>query len=428
MTNIAAPGQGVSQGEGLYPIQSGYVIGNTSGSVAEPYPILISSLTFGLTIDSTTITGGTIGNVLYHKAADVLGEMTTTGSGTVVALATSPALLGTPTAPTAAAGTSTTQLSTTAFTTTAVNNAIAGVNPAVAVQAATTGAANTSGFTYNNGVSGVGATFTGSVNTAVTIDGFTFTAVGQRLLVKNDTQSPSGAFNGVYTMTVLQTGIAAPVFTRATDYNAPSDINNTGAIPVVNGTVNALTSWLLTSSVTTVGTDPLTYAQFSYSPTSVIPPALGGTGVANNAASTITISGNFATTFTVPAANNYTLPAASCDIGYLEIPQNSESADYQLVLADSGKHIYHPGADTTARTFTIPANSGGGSPVAFPIGTAVTFINDTLGGVITIAITTDTLVLAGAGTTGSRTLAASGIATAVKMTSTRWIISGTGLT
>jgi hypothetical protein len=95
-----------------------------------------------------------------------------------------------------------------------------------------------------------------------------------------------------------------------------------------------------------------------------------------------------------------------------------------LVLSDAGKSIYHPSADTTARTWTIPANSS----VAFPIGTAVTFINDTSGGSITIAITTDTLVLAGAGTTGSRTLAANGMATAIKMTSTRWMINGAGLT
>jgi hypothetical protein len=37
----------------------------------------------------------------------------------------------------------------------------------------------------------------------------------------------------------------------------------------------------------------------------------GGTGVANNAASTITISGNFASTFTVGGAYNYTFPSAS---------------------------------------------------------------------------------------------------------------------
>lgn len=109
--------------------------------------------------------------------------------------------------------------------------------------------------------------------------------------------------------------------------------------------------------------------------------------------------------------------------GYLGVPQNSQSAAYTTVLTDAGKHIYHPSADTTARTWTIAANAS----VAYPIGTAITFVNDTSAGVITIAINSDTLVLAGAGTTGSRTLAANGIATAVKITSTRWMISGTGL-
>lgn len=109
---------------------------------------------------------------------------------------------------------------------------------------------------------------------------------------------------------------------------------------------------------------------------------------------------------------------------YSNIPQNSQSAAYTLVLGDAQKHIYHPSADTTARIWTIPANSS----VAFPVGTAVTFVNDTGAGVITIAITTDTLVLAGTGSTGSRSLAANGVATAIKKTSTSWIISGTGLT
>ncbi len=106
------------------------------------------------------------------------------------------------------------------------------------------------------------------------------------------------------------------------------------------------------------------------------------------------------------------------------IPQNSQSAAYTLVLADAGRHILHPSADTTARTWTIPANAS----VAFPIGTAVTFVNQNGAGVITIAITTDTMRLAGPGTTGSRTLATNGIATAIKVTATEWLISGTGLT
>ena len=111
-------------------------------------------------------------------------------------------------------------------------------------------------------------------------------------------------------------------------------------------------------------------------------------------------------------------------VGFKNIPQNSKSAAYTTVLWDSGKHIYHPSADTTARTWTIDSNAN----VAYPIGTAITFINDTSWWVITIAITSDTMILAWAWTTGSRTLAANGIATAIKMTSTRRIISWTWLT
>jgi hypothetical protein len=111
-------------------------------------------------------------------------------------------------------------------------------------------------------------------------------------------------------------------------------------------------------------------------------------------------------------------------VGFRNIPQNSQSTAYTLVLTDSGKQIFHPSADTTARTFTIPANSS----VAYPVGTAITFINQNAAGVVTIAINTDTMRLAVDGTTGSRTLAANGIATCVKLTSTEWIISGAGLT
>jgi hypothetical protein len=110
-------------------------------------------------------------------------------------------------------------------------------------------------------------------------------------------------------------------------------------------------------------------------------------------------------------------------VGFKNIPQNSQSAAYTLVLADAGKHIFHPVGDNNARTFTIPANSS----VAYPIGTAITFINMAVANV-TIAITTDTLTLSPAGTSGSRTLATNGSATCIKITSTQWLISGSGLT
>jgi hypothetical protein len=110
-------------------------------------------------------------------------------------------------------------------------------------------------------------------------------------------------------------------------------------------------------------------------------------------------------------------------VGFRNIPFNSQIVAYETVLADSGKVIFHPSTDANARTFTIPANSS----VAYPIGTALTFINMT-SQAVTIAITTDTMYLSSAGTTGSRTLAQYGSATAIKMTSTTWLISGSGLT
>lgn len=111
-------------------------------------------------------------------------------------------------------------------------------------------------------------------------------------------------------------------------------------------------------------------------------------------------------------------------VGFRNAPINSQSAAYTAVLTDSGKTILHPSADTTARVFTIPANSS----VAYALGTVLTFVNQNGAGTVTIAITTDTMRLAGTGTTGSRTLAANGIASCIKLTSTEWIIGGTGLT
>ena len=110
-------------------------------------------------------------------------------------------------------------------------------------------------------------------------------------------------------------------------------------------------------------------------------------------------------------------------VGFRNTPVNSQSADYTLLLADSGKTIFHPASDANDRTFTIPANSS----VAYAVGTVVTFINLSAND-LTIAITTDTMYLAGDGATGSRTLAEYGVASAVKVASTSWVISGNGLT
>jgi hypothetical protein len=107
--------------------------------------------------------------------------------------------------------------------------------------------------------------------------------------------------------------------------------------------------------------------------------------------------------------------------GYLDCPQNVQSGNYGLLLSDRGKSVYHGSA--SAHTYTIPANAS----IAFPPGTTIIVSNENGGGALTIAITTDTLIWAATGGTGSRTLAANGLCTLYKQTSTVWQISGTGL-
>lgn len=108
------------------------------------------------------------------------------------------------------------------------------------------------------------------------------------------------------------------------------------------------------------------------------------------------------------------------DVGFLGLPQVSQTTNYTAVLSDSGKHILMNGTTITA---TIPANA----TVAFPLGTTLTWVNSNASN-LSIAITSDTLTKAGSTTTGTRTLAQNGVATAVKVGTTSWIISGTGLT
>ena len=164
-----------------------------------------------------------------------------------------------------------------------------------------------------------------------------------------------------------------------------------------------------------------------------IPVTAGGTGVTTSTGSGNVVLSTSPTLVTpvLGTPTSGTLSACTVDgtdsVGFRNVPVNSQSTAYTLVLADAGKIIFHPGSDNNARTFTIPAASS----VAYPLGTAITFIN-LAATASTIAITSDTMYLSSAGTTGSRTLAQYGSATAIKVSglssSGVWIISGSGLT
>jgi hypothetical protein len=240
-------------------------------------------------------------------------------------------------------------------------------------------------------------------------------AIEKNYIVKNGT-------NEIVTIKVAaQTGVAIPVGKTVLVYNNGTDVVTAvdhipsltlgAALPVASGG----------TGITSFGAG---VATFLGTPSS----ANLATAVTDETGSGLLVFATSPTLVTpvLGTPSSGTLSGCTVDgtdaVGFRNTPVNSQSAAYTLVLADSGKTIFHPVADDNARTFTIPANSS----VAYAVGTVVSFVN--LQNTVTIAITTDTMYLANDGATGSRTLAEYGMASAMKVDSTSWIISGNGLT
>lgn len=229
---------------------------------------------------------------------------------------------------------------------------------------------------------------------------------GSSIMVSNGTSVVQGAA-GTATTVLHGNASGAPTFGAV---SLTADVS--GTLPVGNGGTGitslgtGVATWLgtpssanLASAVTDeTGSGSLVFAT---SPT-LVTPVLG--------------------TPTSGTLSNCTVDGTT-SVGFRTVPANSQSAAYTTVLADSGKSIDHPATDANARTFTIDSNAN----VAYPIGTCISFSNMT-SQAVTIAITSDTMYLAGTGSTGSRTLAQYGVATARKILSTTWLISGTNLT
>ena len=99
----------------------------------------------------------------------------------------------------------------------------------------------------------------------------------------------------------------------------------------------------------------------------------------------------------------------------------SKSANYTTVAADNGLAVVHPASDNVSRTFTFDITALG-----LP-GYTVTFANRSATSLL-IAAANGTMTLAGTATTGTRTLAQNGIATAHVDAAGIALISGVGLT
>lgn len=140
--------------------------------------------------------------------------------------------------------------------------------------------------TYANGASGVGATLTNAdVQAALTLDGVAAIA-GDLVLMKNQAATLE---NGYYTVTDIGSGATDWVLTRSTLYDAPSEIEPGDLFVITAGDTLENTSWIQTSTIAAVGTDPITLSQYSVA--LPIPISQGGTGV--TVADIVPVAGHF---------------------------------------------------------------------------------------------------------------------------------------
>jgi len=149
--------------------------------------------------------------------------------------------------------------------------------------------------------------------------------------------------------------------------------------------------------------------------TGTLPANNGGTGVANNAASTLTITGSFASNFTVSGAYTYTFPGQTSSLGYLNIPQvgSAKTTSYSLVIGDVGKFVVLG----TSGTIVIPAS-------VFAAGDVISIVNNTTAGISNTSSAV-TAYLGGTNTVvTSFTLASRGVCTVLFVTASVVFITG----
>lgn len=113
--------------------------------------------------------------------------------------------------------------------------------------------------------------------------------------------------------------------------------------------------------------------------------------------------------------------AAGNDSRFSGPTQKSVACPYTLKIGDAGTEIL---VSSGSCALTIPANAS----IAYAVGTKVEIVNDCGSGTMTLAITSDTLEWFPSGTTGTRTLAACSIAQLTKIGTTKWVLTGVGIT
>jgi hypothetical protein len=176
-----------------------------------------------------------------------------------------------------------------------VDGVAQGVNAHDAVQYATTGTiagTYTAGSAGADGGTGVGATITYTSTGTTTIDsGASPLALNDRVLVKDGVTADAGTgskANGIYYVTTAGATGVATILTRALDYDnsIAGDIMTGDLVYVISGSSNGGIQYLMNVSGTSttpvkgikIGTDPITFTQFSGATSTLAGAGLVATG------------------------------------------------------------------------------------------------------------------------------------------------------
>ena len=303
LTSLAVTGNTTTGNLSATGDVSGATLTGTLATAAQPNVTSLGTLTSlavtgNITSSANVVTdlivGRTSGVTITATGSNQNVNLVPTGTGTVDVSGKRIANLATPTA------------STDAATKQYVDDVAQGLHIHASCDAATpaTLASITGGsVTYDNGTAGVGATLTLGV-ALTTLDGVALSN-GMRILVKNEAAQ---ANNGIYVRT------SSTVLTRATDFDTGAEIQGGDFTFVTAGTEYNSTGWVQVDEVTTVGTDPIVWLQFSGAGTYKAGTGLTLTGDTFSITNTTVTAGSYGNgdsvaTFTVNAQGQLTAAA-----------------------------------------------------------------------------------------------------------------------
>ena len=181
-------------------------------------------------------------------------------------------------------------------------------------------------------------------NPPASVDGVTLTDQ-MRVLVKNQSTTSQ---NGIYVYDLATTALV-----RASDFNSSAEIQGGDFVFVTGGTAYDNTGWVQTEKVTTLGTDPIVWVQFSGAGTYSAGNGLTLTGSAFSINTAITADINSSQTLTnktltSPVINNPTVSGLYLSDNNIVIEGTADAFETTLIFTD-------PTAD---RSITFKDESG----------------------------------------------------------------------